>query len=75
MLNQRNYKETISNFQEIKLNFTGYIENIEYKSDEYYDLINKKIIYSIEGFQSHPIYFDIMRKNGINYYIGNRKID
>ena len=51
--------------------FESYFGNkILYKSQEYFEIMNRKTKYSIYGFKSHHTFFDIMIKDNRIYYIG-----
>lgn len=48
--------------------YTG--KRIPYKSEEYWEIMNRKCLFSIKGFRSHPSLFDVMIRNDTLYYIG-----
>lgn len=51
--------------------FYSYTGNkILYKSEEYFEIMNRKLKFSVRGFRSHPLLFDIMIKENHLYYIG-----
>jgi hypothetical protein len=66
-------KESLQNNQEIVRDFTGYIKNVVYRSEEYHKIMTLKVLYSFKGFKSHPLYFDLMIKNEEAYYIGENR--
>jgi hypothetical protein len=55
--------------QGIVRDFKGYQENIIYRSPEYENIITIKAYLGPQGFKSHPDFFDIMTKDGKNFYI------
>lgn len=48
--------------------YTG--KNILYKSAEYWEIMDRKLKFSVRGFRSHPLLFDIMVKGNELFYIG-----
>ena len=55
--------------QEIERSFKCYKKNITYRSKDYQNLIIIRAILSIKGYRSHPIFFDVMTKEGMSYFI------
>jgi len=43
---------------------------ILYKSAEYFEIMDRKLRFSMRGFRSHPSLFDIMIKGNELFYIG-----
>jgi len=66
-------KADLQNNQEIVRDFRGYIKNVVYRSDEYHKIMTRKVLYSLKGYKSHPLYFDIMMKNEEAYFIGENR--
>lgn len=60
----------------IERDFKGYGgAKILYKSMEYWEIMNRKLFYSVRGFRSHTSLFDVMLKDNKLFYIGlNRGI-
>ncbi len=51
--------------------FYSYTGNkILYKSKEYFEIMDRKVKFSVRGFRSHPLLFDIMIREDQLYYIG-----
>lgn len=59
-------------YQENKRFFKGYKRSIEYRSRDYENIVMMKLSLSLRGYKSHPIFFDIMVKDGINYFISTK---
>jgi len=73
MFNRKENKTNVQNSQEIVRDFRGYLRNVVYRSDEYHNIMRKKVLYSLKGYKSHPLYFDLMMKEGKAFYIGEMR--
>lgn len=49
--------------------FKCYKQDIEYRSENYQNIIVIKAVLSIKGYRSHPVFFDVMEKGGKKYFI------
>lgn len=59
--------------QEIIRDFKGYHENIIYRSQEYQNIITMRAYLGPKGFKSHPKFFDVLTKDGQNFYICKKR--
>lgn len=73
MYNCKEDKANVQNIQEIIRDFKGYVRNVVYRSSEYENIMIRKVLYSLKGYKSHYLYFDLMIKKDRAYYIGDHK--
>jgi hypothetical protein len=66
---------TKTNLRSPKKTFCSYTgKDIEYKSNEYSNIMNVKCLMCLKGFRSHSTLLDILIKDDILYYIGCNNI-
>lgn len=49
--------------------FKGYKLNVLHGTREYIEIIELKTLLSLKGYKSHPVFFDILIKEGKYYFI------
>lgn len=74
LYNTKKYNTVNNTNQEIIRDFKGFKGRVIYGSSEYHDIMFKKVFYSVRGYRSHPILFDIMIKDGENLYLGSHPV-
>jgi len=74
LYNTRKYNTKTRSDQAFVRDFKGFKGRVIYGSSQYQDIMFKKVFYSLRGYKSHPILFDIMTKEGENLYLGNHPV-
>lgn len=72
--NTRKYTTESQSDQALVRDFKAFRGRVIYGSSEYYDIMFKKVFYSLRGYRSHPILFDIMTKGSENLYLGSQPV-
>lgn len=72
--NTRKYTTESQRNQDFVRDFKAFRGRVIYGSSEYYDIMFKKVFYSLRGYRSHPILFDIMTKGSENLYLGSQPV-